>query len=154
MFDSYLQVPKCLILFVNVCDCSLKERQVLDIKFLYGCSKPTIALLYKVCACKIHAVFFLLAMVHTMVTKKIMCKLYKGLFWKCCCKSCHILRKNSQKLPHLDTEFILEVTGTKLDSEKILLSCLTSSQTGLIPLVDDHQSTYFTTLKEKKTLNT
>jgi len=24
---------------------------VLDIKFLYGCSKPTIALLYKVCAC-------------------------------------------------------------------------------------------------------
>ncbi len=70
MFDSYLQVPKCLILFVNVCDCSLKERQVLDIKFLYGCSKPTIALLYKVCACKIHAVFFLLAMVHTMVTKK------------------------------------------------------------------------------------
>jgi hypothetical protein len=47
VFDSYLQGPKCLILFVNVCDCRLKELQVLDIKFLYGCSKPTIALLYK-----------------------------------------------------------------------------------------------------------
>lgn len=118
MFDSYFQGPKCLILFVNVCDCRLKELQVLDIKFLYGCSKPTIALLYKVCACKIHAVFFLLENVRTMVTKNIMCKLYKGLFRKCCCKSCHILRKNSQKLPHLDTGFILEVTRTKLDSEK------------------------------------
>ncbi len=80
MFDSYLQGPKCLILFVNVCDCSLKELQVLDIKFLYGCSKPTIALLYKVCACKIHAVFFLLANVHTMVTKKSCANCTKGFF--------------------------------------------------------------------------
>jgi DNA damage-binding protein 1 len=27
----------------------LEELQVLDIKFLYGCSKPTIAVLYQVC---------------------------------------------------------------------------------------------------------
>lgn len=28
--------------------CRLEELQVLDIKFLYGCSKPTIAVLYQV----------------------------------------------------------------------------------------------------------
>jgi hypothetical protein len=41
-------------------------------------------------------------------------------------KSRHILRKKSQKSPHLETEY-MEVTRRKGKSEKILLAYLTSS---------------------------
>jgi hypothetical protein len=61
-----------------------------------------------------------------------------AIFWK----------KKGHMLPYLDNEFPL-IARTKQDSKKdLLLYCLTSTQTWLIPLVDDGYSTYF--IKKKK----
>jgi hypothetical protein len=89
----------------------------------------------------------------TFITKsnKIQCKSMKRFFWgRKKCKSHHILRgrKQSQKSPYLDHEF-LEVTKTKWDLKKFL----SSIQIWLIPLVDDHQlsSAFFFLLCESVT---
>ncbi len=58
------------------------------------------------------------------------------------------LRKNSCKSPYLDAE-VMEVAGTKQDSQKVLLFCLTSSQIWFINVVDGHQSTYLTKLENE-----
>lgn len=60
----------------------------------------------------------------------------------------HILRKKILRLSHLDAE-VMEVANTKKDSQKVLLSCLTSRQIWLISVVDSCQSTYWTNLKKK-----
>jgi len=52
-------------------------------------------------------------------------------------------QKNSEIIIYFYNEF-MEVTRTKQDSKKKLFSYLTSSQIWLIPLVDNHQSTYLT----------
>ncbi len=51
------------------------------------------------------------------------------VFLRICCKIRHILRQNCQKSSHFDAA-VMEVASTKREFEKILLSCLTSSQFG------------------------
>jgi hypothetical protein len=79
-------------------------------------------------------VFFLGEFSHVGDKQKPTCM--KALLEKKNCKSRHILKKKSHMLPYLDNGFPL-IARTKKD----LLYCLTSSQTWLIPLVDDGYST-------------
>jgi hypothetical protein len=60
----------------------------------------------------------------------------------------HILRKKILRLSHLDAE-VMEVANTKKDSQKVLLSCLTSRQIWLLGVVDSCQSTYLINLGKK-----
>jgi hypothetical protein len=80
--------------------------------------------------------------------KKGSCKGYKGSFLEEMGSSHHILRK-ILRLSHLDAE-VMEVANAKKDSQKVLLSCLTSRQIWLISVVDSCQSTYLTNLKKKQ----
>jgi hypothetical protein len=81
--------------------------------------------------------------------KKGSCEGYKGGFLEKMGSSHHILRKKILRLSHLDAE-VMEVANTKTDSQKVLLSCLTSRQIWLISVVDSCQSTYFTNLRKKQ----
>jgi hypothetical protein len=73
-------------------------------------------------------------------------------------------KKKAQKSPYIEEKksevaifrqwfFWRLLEQIKIDSKEFLLSCLTSSQIWLIPLVNDHWSTYSTPQNWKKLIN-
>ncbi len=95
---------------------------------------------HQISCCHCQCSFFFGVNFHTVATKKNLGQSVQRVLFEKVCKSCHNLRGKSQKLPYLENK-LLEVARTKHDPKNILC-LLTFSQIWLIPVVDDHQSTY------------
>jgi hypothetical protein len=63
------------------------------------------------------------------------------------------LERKTHMSPYLDSQFLL-VARTSQDSKEILLSCLSSIQIWLIPVVDDRQSTHLSKLRKRTLMTT
>jgi hypothetical protein len=94
------------------------------------------------------SVFSFLVNFCTVVTKKIPVRSVWMHFLEKMCKSCHILRGNKSEAAIL-RQWVLDVARTKQGPKKILFYQLTSTHIWLIPLVDDHKSTYWQNWKKK-----